>query len=1025
MANIDQALKCGASGLSLALALMVAAPAAAQTAPPAPLPTGQQPSASEVRPATAGDRGPEEASDAVQATQAANPGAAAETDAETQEIIVTGTSIRGVAPVGSNLISVGRDTIEETGVQTVQQLLKTVPAVVGLGSTGQGAFGSADGAGTNAPTIHGLGASASNSTLIIIDSHRFPLSGINHALGDPNIIPPHAIERVEVLPDGASSVYGSDAVAGVINFITRRRFEGIEVSAQAGFGDKYKTQQAGIIGGKVWDTGWMFGAYNYSHRGALRIRDRGYLDANNLDEAGAAGIDLSTTAAQDRANLSTFFCDPASVTIGSGATASVYRFDPATNTYGSPVANVARNAFCDVTQGNDAVPDEKRHSFLLKGSQKVGDRLTLGVDFVYSNRKNFQRLSRGANNQTVTATIYGPGSTPPAGASINPFFVPIPGSTATSYSVRFSGENLLGPGAYNLAGEEAWYVYGHGEYELSDTWQVSAGVVQGTTDSSSRDVGRLCVSCASLAINGTAAAVPGYPAANNSPLTTANALDVFRLGSANLTSAAVRARLTDSTVTQTARQGFQQYRAQINGDVLQLPGGTLKLAAGAEYLDYTLAQDVVRPTGLGPASQYSRSLHLDYDRDVKSAFVELFVPVVNPDMNVPGVRSFDVNLAGRYDKYSDFGSTKNPKIGATWEVFQGFKVRGNWAKSFVAPALTSRGADAFGTTGETNIAAGPTNIAVPISTFPGVTSLPGVSCTATTCTIPSTATYGLQINGGDARLQPQKGRTWSLGVDFIPQFFRGFRASATFWHNEIKGGITAPQAAFSVLGAPERLLIFPTGATAAQLATIIGNRPVNVALPSTVYYVYDFRQGNVLNLTAEGIDADARYQRKTGWGGFDVGVAVSRKTRFDQSFGTGPKFSVLNSTGFNTTFPSIKLDVRADLGVDVGPVRAVLYANHTGSYLNWSNNTINPITRSSEGLPIGGGDRVRAHTTFDAHLDVKLPAMAYLPKGAVYADVNNIFDKEPPFYNSANGGFDTFSGNPLGRVITIGFRSRW
>ncbi|MCC6633377.1 MAG: TonB-dependent receptor plug domain-containing protein, partial [Gammaproteobacteria bacterium] len=156
---------------------------------------------------------------------------AAESDSDLEEVVVTGSSIKGVAPVGSNLVTVGRDEIEETGVQTVQQILKTVPSIVGLQSAGQGSYGSFDGAGTNAPTIHGLGASASNSTLILLNGHRLPVSGINHVLADPNIVAPLALERVEVLADGASSVYGSDAVAGVVNFITRRNVDGFEATA--------------------------------------------------------------------------------------------------------------------------------------------------------------------------------------------------------------------------------------------------------------------------------------------------------------------------------------------------------------------------------------------------------------------------------------------------------------------------------------------------------------------------------------------------------------------------------------------------------------------------------------------------------------------------------------------------------------------------------------------------------------------------------------------------------------------------
>ena len=210
-------------------------------------------------------------------------GAAAQTANKADaEIVVTGSSIKGVAPVGSNLTTVSRADLESTGAQTVQQVLKSVPAVVGIQSPGQGAFGSADGSGTNAPTIHGLGASASNSTLILMNGHRIPTSGINHVLADPNIIAPIALERVEVLADGASSVYGSDAVAGVINFITRKKVNGFEANAQKGFGSGYKTLTAGLLWGQTYDTGSVLVAYNYSNRSNLSSASRSYTSSADL-----------------------------------------------------------------------------------------------------------------------------------------------------------------------------------------------------------------------------------------------------------------------------------------------------------------------------------------------------------------------------------------------------------------------------------------------------------------------------------------------------------------------------------------------------------------------------------------------------------------------------------------------------------------------------------------------------------------------------------------------------------------------
>ena len=218
-----------------------------------------------------------------------------------EEIVITGSALRGVAPVGSNLVTVGRDEIENTGAQTVQQILKTVPSVVGLQSAGQAAYGSFDGAGTNAPTIHGLGASASNSTLILLNGHRMPVSGINHVLADPNIVAPLALERVEVLADGASSVYGSDAVAGVVNFITRRNVDGVEASLQTGVADAYGTVNAGVLAGTTWDSGSLLVSYNYSDRDNLEAVDRDYVRAN---QTARGGRDFTPNR-----------CGPASITV--------------------------------------------------------------------------------------------------------------------------------------------------------------------------------------------------------------------------------------------------------------------------------------------------------------------------------------------------------------------------------------------------------------------------------------------------------------------------------------------------------------------------------------------------------------------------------------------------------------------------------------------------------------------------------------------------------------------------------------
>jgi iron complex outermembrane receptor protein len=959
---------------------------------------------------------------------------AAEESEEAAEIVVTGSSLKGVAPVGSNLISVNRESIEKTNAQTVQQILRSVPAVVGLGSAGQGSFNSASQSGTNAPTIHGLGGSASNSTLNIVDGHRIPLSGVNHSLGDPNMVPVTMIERVEVLAEGSSSIYGSDAVAGVINFITRRKFEGVQFSGQAGFGDNYRTYQAGVVAGTVWERGWVTIGYNYSDRSRLKTADRPFLFADHRQDAIDAGLDLSTTTAQNRANFSTFNCDPASVQ--PGGTTQIFRY--ANGTYGNPVSNAQANAFCDISLAGDQLPEERRHNLMMKAEQEIGDRLTVGADILYSNRKNNQQVSRGQGGTgggAVLATVFGPGSTPAGGAGqINPFYTAMPGQTSTSQQVRFSGDALFGPGAEINSGEEHFFVNTHADYELSDKWTVSGLALIGNSSSFVRDTGRLNQSAALLALNGTtnqgaSLTTVSVPATGlivtQLPLTTANALDVWNLGAANRTSSAVRARLTDTTTYRFTRQGIQNFRLQVAGDLFDLPGGAAKLALGGEHIGYTIRQNVAFPNGTGPASSGSSTINLDYNRNVKAAYAEILLPFVGPEQEIPFIHKLDVNLAGRVDDYSDFGSTTNPKIAVNWEPVQGVRVRGNWSKSFVAPALTSFGADGRGTTAETSIAGGPSNLAVPIAAYPGVNTIPGVSCSTTTCTIGTPTIQGLQINGGNNEMGPQRGTSWALGVDLTPSFVPGLRLSATFWSNQFTGGVTAPVAgsAVNITGLQPLLRIFPTGATPAQIAEIVGTRPLTTTIPATVSYVYDFRQRNVLNLKVQGIDADVRYSHSTSWGSFSLGTAMSLKTKFDQNFGGGPTFSVLNTTGFNGTFPSIRLDLRADAGVTVGDFGANVFVNHTGGYRNFSANAITPVV-SVGGVPSGaGGDPVKAYTTADIHFSYNLPE-SWMKDGEVFVDVQNLFNTKPPFYSNAQG-FDTFAGNPILRVISVGVRTRF
>ena len=236
----------------------------------------------------------------AQNNEPATTGEPRSADAETiaDTVVVTGTSIKGVVPIGSSVQSVGVAELEKSAATNLSTLVNTIPALTTNGSLAQGenlwSFYS--------PQIHQLGGSSSNTTLVVIDGMRTPGGGAQFSQTDPNIIPTSAMQRVDVLADGASSVYGSDAVAGVVNFVTRRTFEGLQVGSSYGFGDSYESWDLNGIWGKSWETGGVYVASQYSYSSELFVRDRDWASRGDYRDVGGS-------------NTNIFSCDPATMRV--------------------------------------------------------------------------------------------------------------------------------------------------------------------------------------------------------------------------------------------------------------------------------------------------------------------------------------------------------------------------------------------------------------------------------------------------------------------------------------------------------------------------------------------------------------------------------------------------------------------------------------------------------------------------------------------------------------------------------------
>lgn len=932
-------------------------------------------------------------------------------EAPVESVTVTGTSIRGVAPIGANVITVGPVDIQKQGGQTLDEILKQVPSLSNMGQVGQGQHNST----YFSPNIHQMGGSASGSTLVVMDGLRFPLGGTSHSQPDPSIIPTIAIQRVEVLADGASSIYGSDAVAGVVNFITRDGFDGLLLQAEGGGASDYVKYSASALAGTSWEGGNAYVAIQHSYISDMQLAAR--VATQNFIPFGGT-------------NQRSFNCSPA--TIQPAGSSVIYPSATATST----IVNSQVNAPCDLIYGS-YLPKETRDNFMAKFTQSFGN-FTLSVTGLMANRKDVTYSSAGS----ISATAFG------TGAQTNPFYTNPPGVTATSQTVRYDFGRLIPP---NIAPQGASTMYGNINVRYAfdkgflKGWDANAWAVTAQNNAYADVNNGFCNSCALLALNGTTqtggstttpSIVGTTLTATQLPLTTANALDVWNPIGSNRTSASTIKSLTSLNSSTNQIDSFTQFKIGANGPLFDLPGGTVKAAIGAETVNYSTVQKVTRTNGTGPSNYGSAFSIFHFPRSVRSVFGEVNIPLIGEEMNVPLVNKFEVNVSGRYDEYSDVGKTTNPKFAADWTVIPGLKVRGSYSTSFVAPQTDSVGdptQNYRAAYGGASLFSTPTTF--PTALYPGTAGvLPGCAAGATTCQIGTAATQGLTVQRGiGPSAQPQKGNGWTLGADFVPDFLPGLSVNVTLFDAHFKGAVTSPNTSVrsNVPSLTRLVTICPTGCSAALVAQTLAPYPtLNSALPGTVYVIDDASQNNIMNLRAQGLDIAINYDFDTSWGHFSLGSAITEFLQYDISFGypaEGPSYSLLNTDGQTSQFPQIQHQSRSSIGWSDGPLALDLFMNFTGGYRNWAT-PANPLTRDANGNPNGGGDAVKANMTFDFHAAYDFPSGIF-SGDQIYVTVTNLTDKAPPFYNSqgqaAITGTDDMVTNMIGRLAVVGIRAKF
>jgi iron complex outermembrane receptor protein len=800
--------------------------------------------------------------------QQANPQASDSVEAVT----VTGTLLKGTAPIGAHVVGVSTDDIKATGAITTNEVLSNVPQINSLFNTAPITATAGVGHDTQPkPILRNLNSAGGAATLVMVDGHNLVGDGVLATTPDPTAIPAMVLQRVDVVLDGGSSIYGSNAIAGIINLITRKDFEGFQAQTQLGTttAGNYNTIEAGFMAGHNWGSGGAYIAYEYRYNSYQYASDRAY-PRQNL-------IPLGGTTDQRSSN-----CDLANITIGS----TIYHqtTSAVANAPGALAASVAPGVNkCDTTfLGSTPFPQDAQHSFFASLHQEITDDITFSLTANYSRHNTTGLAYALGGSGTIT--------------NANPYFQRI--GTETSQTVAFSLEPAFGAHVANTDQLEKFYVAPDLDFKFGKDWDLD---VLG-------NYGRSSIYQLSPSLNAV------QLAANLQSSSPTFALDPYNL---NLSNGAVLQQLQNFGTTAVSTQELAQARAIANGSLFHLPGGDVKVALGAQYDYETLrASNVNGPLGQrgGTAVPGGLVVQADVHRDIDSLFGEINVPIVGSDNELPFVHSLALDVSARYDHYSDVGDTKNPKIGITYEPIAGLKLNGNIGTSFNAPSMADK--------------QGATETRVLLQQPPG-NPVPGVA-------VPAGNVGFLIAGGSpDLQSQTAHtwstgfdyAPDWLNGLDLNLTYWH------VSLYNVIAQAPYKTTQMYTIPAYSPYYILFPTQAqlNAATAGIVQAGFPgyapyYDGSLGTGVYTLLDARRHNLGNVYDEGLDFAVNYALPTDFGDVEFGVAGSDYTLSDTRAFAGA--SLIDQLMANTS----PYNFSAHIGGTMGAFTARVTWNYSAGY---------------------------------------------------------------------------------------------
>jgi iron complex outermembrane recepter protein len=887
---------------------------------------------------------------------------------ELQRVEITGSSIKRIDTETALPVQViTREEIARSGVISTEQLLNSISAISSMGATTNAMGAGSSTFGLSSISLRGL---QSARTLVLVNGRRVaPFASGGGAAVDVNTIPLAAIERVEVLKDGASGVYGSDAIAGVVNFILTKSFRGVEIGASVGTPTRKgggKTEKLSLVAGigdPDQDRFTATVALAFENERTIFASDRDFARNGNVApffESGATGqgniegawIPGLSLAEVEASGGPPFFRSPNSGYGSPGDCAAMLMFLRASPGYqGAPVC-----AF-DSAPWVGLIPDRKLASLSANLNFKLSNNLQLFGDVLLAQstvRQSFQANPLRASFLETDALFEQQG--------VDPALLIYPNNPnyPTAYLTQHGFTDLIGK---PLAITSRDFILGN-RVNTDDSTQMRVtaglrGLIGAATDyeiaysfNQSKVKGKTTSGYFSQleyvkVINDPANNLLWNPWAANGAQPQEL---VDKLKATQYIGPTLEAKSTSSVLD-----------GKLSGSAFKMSAGEAQYATGFQVRDEKYQTSPSPALFSGDIAGLGGSIPpVDRARKVDAAFAEL---------NLPLLRRLEGNVAVRHDRYDDVGSTSNYNLSLRWKALDSLLLRGSTGTGFRAPTLTDLWTpQTLGTSAQFND--------------------------------PATGQTGLQVNslvGGNPNLKPETSKQASIGVVFAP--VRSVTLSVDLFQVRIKDIINNPSVQEIVSG-------FRRGDPA--YAGLVKLSPTN-----QIQQV-DVLLANAGDATVSGADIELVYRDSFGFGRLDLSLAGTYMDRFDE---TSPGGTVSHKVGR-------MVDDNGDpvLGADVG-----------GVVLRWKHTLAATLTRGPwaatlvqnfyKGYRDGNDLNGNAHfVPSQALYDLQL-AYTGIPNLRLAVGAKNVFDKDPPLYIPASNqfqvGYDSNLYDPRARFVYV------